>query len=227
MIAQNVRNIRNQITEVCSRIGRNPEEITLIAVTKTFDTECIREVVSAGVPDIGENYVQEVIQKQQQLEHEQIQWHFIGHLQRNKIKYIMPWVHCIHSVDSLRLGDEISQQAKKLNKTVDILVEVNSTDEQSKFGIKPDMAVELVKQLRQCSHLTVKGLMTIGRFGKPEESRPSFQILRELRNELTHDGIPLPHLSMGMTNDFQVAIEEGATMIRIGTAIFGKRIYHK
>ncbi len=227
MIAENVGNIRKQINGVCSRVGRNPDDITLIAVSKTFDAECIREVVSAGVPDIGENYVQEVLTKRQYLEHEPIRWHFIGHLQRNKIKYIIPWVHCIHSVDSLRLGEEISFQASKTKKTIDVFVEVNSTDEESKFGIKPDKAIELVKQLRQCSHLTVKGLMTIGKFGEPEESRPAFRILRELRNDLEKDGISLPHLSMGMTNDFPIGIEEGATMIRIGTAIFGKRNYHK
>lgn len=228
MIAENVRKIRQKIIDVCLTIGRNPEDIRLIAVSKTFSSEHIREVVSAGVQDIGENYVQELHAKQQELINEPIRWHFIGHLQRNKIKYIIPWIHCIHSLDSFKLAEEISQQAIKLNRIIDVLVEVNSSGEPSKYGVAPETTVGFIKELQRFSNLKVIGLMTIGKFGETaEESRPSFQLLRQLQAEVNCEGIALPHLSMGMTHDFPVALEEGATMIRIGTAIFGKRNYQK
>ncbi|MBI3194485.1 MAG: YggS family pyridoxal phosphate-dependent enzyme [Ignavibacteriae bacterium] len=226
MVAENVKNIRRQISEVCSRIGRDSKEIILIAVSKTFGSEFIREAISAGISDIGENYVQELQRKQQELEREPIRWHFIGHLQRNKVKYIIPWIQCIHSVDSLRLGEELSHQAAKHNRTLDILVEVNTSDEESKFGVKPEQTIMMVKELLPLNNLNVVGLMTIGKFPEnPEDSRPTFQLMRHLQQQAVRDGILLPHLSMGMTNDYHVAIEEGATMVRIGTAIFGKRNY--
>jgi len=227
MVAENVRNIRRQINEVCVKINRKPDTITLIAVAKTFGSGLIRDAVSAGICDIGENYVQELNQKHQELENEQIRWHFIGHLQRNKVKYILPWIQSIHSVDSVRLGEEISREAGKTNRSIDIFVEVNTTGEESKFGVPPEKAGTLVKELKRLPNINLTGLMTIGRFGDPEESRPPFQTLRSLQQDMERDGIRLPHLSMGMTNDFKIAIEEGATMIRIGTAIFGKRIYLK
>jgi pyridoxal phosphate enzyme (YggS family) len=226
MVAENVKNIRRQISEICTRIGRDSGEITLIAVSKTFGSELIREAVTAGISDIGENYVKELQRKQQELVSEQLRWHFIGHLQRNKIKYIIPWIHCIHSVDSFRLAEELSHQASKHKRTLDILVEVNTSEEETKYGVQPEQTTELVKELQHLNNLNVVGLMTIGKFPEdPEDSRPAFQLMCSLRNDAEREGIRLPHLSMGMTNDFHIAIEEGATFIRIGTAIFGKRHY--
>jgi PLP dependent protein len=224
MIAQNVENIRRRIASACNRVGRSPEEVTLVAVSKTVDSDAIREAVRAGCCELGENYIQELREKREQLLDEGIRWHFIGHLQTNKIKYIIDWVQMIHAVDSLHLGQELSRSAEKSNRTVDLLVEVNTSGESSKFGVSPDSAIEFVRQLRAIPRLNVRGLMTMGPFlPDPEDSRPAFRTLQKLRNTLQDDGMDLPVLSMGMTNDFEVAIEEGATIVRIGTAIFGSR----
>ncbi len=225
MIAENLKNIHQRIASACLRVGRNPEEVTLIAVTKTYSEQSIRDVVDAGVFDIGENYVQELRQKHEEVRDDRIRWHFIGHLQSNKIKYVADWIHMIHTVDSLTLGQQISKWAEKIGRTMDILVEVNTTKEESKFGSAIELAPNLVKDLAMLRGLNVKGLMTMGPFlPDPEDSRPSFIILRELKESLESEGLRLPILSMGMTNDFEVAINEGATMLRIGTAIFGSRI---
>ena len=225
MIVENLKNIHQRIASACLRVGRNPEEVTLIAVTKTYSEQSIRDVVDVGVFDIGENYVQELRQKHAEVRDDRIRWHFIGHLQSNKIKYIADWVHLIHTVDSLTLGQQISKWAEKIGRTMDILVEVNTTKEESKFGAAIELAPSLVKDLAMLRGLNVKGLMTMGPFlPDPEDSRPSFIILRELKESLESEGVRLPILSMGMTNDFEVAINEGATMLRIGTAIFGSRI---
>jgi pyridoxal phosphate enzyme (YggS family) len=224
MVAENVKNIRQRIASACAHAGRTPEEVTLIAVTKTFNHLRVKEALDAGVIDIGENYVQEAREKQELLQDEQIRWHFIGHLQSNKVKYIIPWVSFVHAVDSLKLGEELSRQAAKTGREIDVLVEVNTSAESTKFGVQPDETRLLVKELSTLSNINVAGLMTIGPFlPDPELSRPAFRMLCELREECRQDGFNLPHLSMGMTNDFEVAIEEGATMVRIGTAIFGKR----
>jgi pyridoxal phosphate enzyme (YggS family) len=224
MVSENVQNIRKRIAVACARVGRRPEEVTLIAVTKTFDAEKVREVAHAGVADVGENYVQELIEKQQRLVGEQIRWHFIGHLQSNKVKSIVGTVHAIHSVDSLSLGREISLRAERVGRNIEILLEVNTSGESSKFGLSPEKAPALVKQIMQLSNIHLSGLMTIGPFlPDAEQSRPAFRTLRSVQQALASDGIVLPHLSMGMTNDFEVAIEEGSTMVRIGTAIFGSR----
>ena len=224
MLAENVRNIHQRITAACMRVGRQPEAVTLIAVTKTFDAEKIREVVRAGVVDIGENYVQELKEKQRRLAGQQIRWHFIGHLQSNKVKSVVGTVCLIHSVDSVSLGREISKQAERLGSRVEIFLEVNTSGESSKYGVSPEETATLVKQVMQLSYIDVTGLMTIGPFlPDPEQSRPAFSALKNIQRSLATEGIALPHLSMGMTNDFEVAIEEGATMVRIGTAIFGSR----
>ncbi len=224
MIAENIQNIRQRIDTACLRAKRTPDEVTLIAVAKTFGSGEILEAVHAGTKDIGENFVQEMSQKLIDVKDNSIRWHFIGHLQTNKIKYIIDAVYMIHSVDSLRLGKELSSQAGKHGKKVNILVEVNTSNEESKFGVTPASAPALVKELSLLPHLNLMGLMTIGPFlPDPEESRPAFRTLRNVRDKLEKDGYRLPHLSMGMTNDFEVAIEEGSTMVRIGTAIFGKR----
>ncbi len=225
MIAENIQYIKERIKRASARSGRNPAEITLVAVAKTFSSDAVREAVGAGIPDIGENYVQELLAKRSELENEPIHWHFIGHLQTNKVKAVAGWIHAIHAVDSLRLGEEIAKRAKEVNRSIDILVEVNTSGEASKFGVQPDDAEKLVAALALLEHVHVRGLMTIGPLlPDPESARPAFRMLRQLKDSIARKGILLDHLSMGMTNDFEIAIEEGATMIRVGTAIFGKRI---
>ena len=213
--------------QACLRAGRDPSEVTLVAVAKTFPIERVREALSAGVVDVGENYVQELLDKQSALAQEKVRWHFIGHLQRNKVRSIVPWISMIHSVDGVALAREIDNRARNLGRIVDCLIEVNTTDEDSKFGIRPDNALQLVEDLKGLTSLKVNGFMTIGPFlPDPEGSRPMFRLLRQLRDEAAsrhQDNAPMQHLSMGMTGDFEVAIEEGATLIRVGTALFGSR----
>ncbi len=224
MIAENVANIRRRIAAACKKAGRNPEEITLIAITKTFGIDDIREVLRAGVRDVGENYVQELLRKRNALGDEDIRWHFVGHLQTNKARQIAAWIHAVHSVDSVRCARELSVQAGKAGRQVNVLVEVNTTGEKSKYGIVPGEAAGIAREISLLPHLNFIGLMTIGPLlPDPESSRPAFRMLADLRASLEKDGIRVPQCSMGMTNDFEAAIEEGATMVRIGTAIFGKR----
>jgi len=233
MIDANIKALRQRIQQVCQRIGRNPEEITLVAVTKTVDVRRIQEAFDAGIRDLGENRVQELLEKKDKLPKD-IRWHLVGHLQTNKVKYIIDFVHLIHSVDSFKLAEEIERRASCPDKsgdararTVDVLIEVNTSDEPSKFGVKPEKAIELVKRIAELPHIKIQGLMTIGAFlPNPEDVRPCFTLLRQLRDAVERekvDGVSMRHLSMGMTNDFEVALEEGATILRIGTAIFGAR----
>jgi pyridoxal phosphate enzyme (YggS family) len=224
MIAENIQHIQDRISSACLRAGRSPSEVTLIAVTKTFGVPFVLEAIRAGVSDFGENYIQELRDKQTAVAGSSVRWHFIGHLQTNKIKYIVPWIHMVHSVDSVRLGNELDRAARKESRTIGVMVEVNTSGEASKEGVSPGAAGALVEELRGCSGIRVDGLMTIGPFlPDPDDSRPSFKALRLLRDAIATPDRPLPYLSMGMTNDFEVAIEEGATHVRIGTAIFGKR----
>ena len=224
MVAENVKHIRERIALACQRSTRRPEDVTLIAVSKSFGIHDIREATAAGVTDIGENYVQELRQKYEKLEEESIRWHFIGHLQSNKVKYIAPWINCIHAVDSERLGREISKQAQKSSRNIDIFIEVNTTGERSKFGVYLESCRQLIDNLKGLPAIRVAGLMTIGPFfSDPEKSRPAYKMLRNLREDLNNAGVQISHLSMGMSADFEIAIEEGATMIRIGTGIFGQR----
>lgn len=226
MIAENLDKMSMRIAAACARSGRSAHDITLIAVTKTFGSEQIREALAAGVHDFGENYVQELQRKRDELAGEQIRWHFIGHLQTNKVRQIIGWVEAIHAVDSIHLGEEISRHAAGINRPVNILVEVNTTGEKSKFGASPDETPFLVEKLLRLPSVNVVGLMTIGPFlADPEGSRPSYQRLKDLRESIEQRfSISLPQLSMGMSHDFEVAIEEGATMVRLGTAIFGERV---
>jgi len=227
MISANIESVRGRIAAACRRAGRRPEDITLVAVSKTFPAERIREVVRAGVSDIGENYVQEVLPKREALAGEPIRWHFIGHLQSNKAKSIAAWVTMVHTLDSQALAQELDARAARANRTIDALVEVNTTGEQSKFGISPDQVLPFVRSLEGFPHIRICGLMTIGPFlPDPEGSRPMFRRLRELRETLarhSQQNLDPVHLSMGMTGDFEVAVEEGATLLRIGTALFGSR----
>jgi PLP dependent protein len=227
MIAENLKNLRKRIEQTCQNCGRKIDDIQLLAVSKTFSVEFIQEAINAGQVDFGENYVQELQQKQNILADRKIQWHFIGHLQTNKVKYIAEYVRLIHSVDDLNLGKEISKRAARCNRVQDVLVEIHTTDEATKFGVRPEDAIALIKELSQLSHLRICGLMTMGPFSdNPNDSRASFRCVAELKKQIEAEGIAnvqMRHLSMGMTHDFDVAIEEGTTLIRIGTALFGRR----
>jgi pyridoxal phosphate enzyme (YggS family) len=223
-VADNVKSIRHKIALACERAGRSADEVTLVAVSKTFDSNSIHQAVEAGVVDIGENFVQELARKRDALQDERIRWHFIGHLQTNKVKYIAGWIHLVHAVDSLHLAKELDRHAGRTGRRVDVLIEVNTSGEATKFGVQPEQALPLIHGLSPLQHLRVLGLMTMGPFvGDAEVSRPAFRILKEIGDRVQQDGFHLPHLSMGMTGDFETAIEEGATIVRIGTAIFGPR----
>jgi PLP dependent protein len=227
MVAENVETIKNRIQEVCLRCGRKPEDVLLLGVSKTFGIEKVREAVSAGLFDLGENYTQELQDKRNQLNDARVRWHFIGHLQTNKVKYIADYIHLIHSVDNDRVAEEIQKRAEKTNRTVDVLIEVHTTDEATKFGVLPEKTIELIKCISALDRVKVQGLMTMGPFSDdPEDSRPSFRQLADLGTMITKEGIEnvaMQHFSMGMSHDFEVAIEEGATIVRIGTMLFGER----
>jgi len=228
MIKQNIEVIRKNIKAACQKANRDYEDITLIAVSKTKPVEAIIEAYEAGCRDFGENKVQELTDKYEKLPKD-IRWHMIGHLQRNKVKYIVGKVALIHSVDSLRLAEEISKEAVKKNVTVDILVEVNVAAEESKFGTTTTEAIELVEKIAGLPGLFVKGLMTIAPYvEKEEENRQYFVNLRQLSVDIKNkniDNVSMEILSMGMTGDYRTAIEEGATYVRVGTGIFGDRDY--
>ena len=225
-IADNIERVRERIRAACRRSGRQVEEVRLVAVTKTVDVPAIREAIDAGIEIIGENRVQEAWQKFQQLDRE-VEWHLIGHLQTNKVKRALQFADVIESVDSLRLAREIDRRAADNDKVIEVYVEVNTSGEATKFGLPPEQVLDFMRQASTLRHVKITGLMTIGAFlPDPEHVRPCFQMLRRLFEQVNAeqiDNIHLSHLSMGMTNDFAVAIEEGATSVRIGRAIFGER----
>lgn len=229
MLNEQVKEVQTQIQAACARSGRNPAEVTLVAVSKTKPVEMLQEVYDTGVRVFGENYVQELVDKIPALPQD-IQWHMIGHLQRNKVKYIVGQVAMIHSVDSLRLAEEISKEACKKNICVDILVEINVAMEESKFGIPMEDAACVIQKMAVLPGIRIRGLMTSAPFVEnPEENRKYFRQLRQLCvdiNDKNIDNVHMDVLSMGMTNDYVVAVEEGATMVRVGTAIFGARSYN-
>ncbi len=228
MVAENLIKIRSRIELACRKSDRNFNEVTITAVTKTFSSELANEAVEAGIFDIGENYVQEFVHKKKALNDDRIRWHFIGHLQTNKVKFVCGQADLIQSVDSLRLAKAISDFCLNTGFKQNILMEVNTSGETTKFGIKPGDAQVVAEEIIRLPGLNLIGLMTIGRFSEDaEESRYEFRMLKEIKNDLERKGIPLKHLSMGMSNDFDVAIEESATIIRLGTAIFGNRDYKK
>ncbi|MDE6313514.1 MAG: YggS family pyridoxal phosphate-dependent enzyme [Lachnospiraceae bacterium] len=228
MIKENLELVEQNICEACQRAGRLRSDVTLIAVSKTNPVVSLREAMDCGIQIFGENKVQEMLEKQQELP-ETLQWHMIGHLQRNKVKYIMGKVALIHSVDSLRLAEEISKEAEKQGTEEDILVEINVAEEISKFGITTEEALQLIQDIAKLPHIHIKGLMTIAPFVEnPEENRGVFRALKKLSVDIEKkniDNVTMNVLSMGMTNDYQIAIEEGATMVRVGTGIFGTRSY--
>ena len=225
-ITENIKVVKGRIEQACGRAGRNPEDVVLVAVSKTFPPEKIIEAAEGGITDIGENRVQDAYNKFKTVGN-RVRWHFIGHLQTNKVKRTLEFADLIHSVDSRHLAEEIDRRAEATGKTAEVLVEVNTTGEESKFGVSPDTAVEFVKSLSDLQNIRITGLMTIGIFSHdPEDARECFVQLRELKDELAECDLPngeMKYLSMGMSNDFEVAIEEGANIIRVGTAIFGQR----
>ncbi|MDB5033408.1 MAG: alanine racemase domain protein [Chlorobi bacterium] len=223
-IAERYRDILRRIDAACLRSGRDPRQVTVIGVTKTKPVEVIGAAREAGITEIGENYVQEMVAKHAEIG-DTVHWHFIGHLQRNKVREIVPFTGMIHGVDSERLGAEIGRQAAALGQRMPVLLQVNTSGEESKFGVAPEDALYLGRALAAIPGIELRGLMTIAAFpDDPEEVRPMFRLLRDIREDLrAATGLPLPDLSMGMTGDFEIAVEEGATLVRIGTALFGGR----
>lgn len=228
MIAENLREVEKRICAACERAGRERSEVTLIAVSKTKPVEMIQEAIKEGIIEFGENKVQEIVDKEQAIT-EPLHWHLIGHLQRNKVKYIVDKVRLIHSVDSVRLAEQISREAEKKRVESDILLEVNIAGEDSKFGLKPEEVEETVRRIAVLPHVHICGLMTVAPFvEKAEENRIHFQNMKKLMVDIKQkniDNVCMDILSMGMTGDYEVAIEEGATMVRVGTGIFGERDY--
>ena len=228
-VCENYRAIEEKVEKACLRAGRKMEDVTLIAVSKTKPVSMIHELLPLGVRDFGENKVQELTEKEELLPKD-IRWHMIGHLQRNKVKYVVGKACMIHSVDSLRLAEEISKEALKKQISVPILVEVNVAGEESKFGVSVQEAPFLVEQICRLPGIEVKGLMTIAPYVEdPEENRIVFRNLRKLSVDIggkNFDNVTMDILSMGMTGDYEVAIEEGATHVRVGTGIFGERNYN-
>lgn len=234
MVEENLKKVKNRISSTCKRVERNIEEIILVCVTKRVGAERIKELIDCGVGDIGENYVQDALGKYNQLKklglENRINWHMVGHLQKNKAKYAIRLFKLIHSVDSLDLAVELDRCAQRVDKAIDILIQVNTSGETSKFGVSSEELKDLVARASDLTNLRVKGLMTIAPFNDdPQASRPFFRKLRLLKEEINkslpvanHD--PLTVLSMGMTQDFEVAIEEGANMLRIGRDILSNEV---
>lgn len=230
-IFQNISNVYRRICHAAMRAGRDPEEVKLVAVTKTVDIDRIREAIDAGLRVFGENRVQEAQKKildlRSRIQESIIEWHLIGHLQKNKAKYAVQLFDLIHSVDSISLAEELDRQAKRDNKVQRILIQVKLSEEETKHGIPEEGLAPLIETVKGLSNLRLEGLMTMPPYlDAPEMVRPYFSRLREIRDRINSLGVlpyPLKELSMGMSHDFEVAIEEGATMVRIGTAIFGER----
>ncbi|WP_309294782.1 YggS family pyridoxal phosphate-dependent enzyme [Desulfotruncus alcoholivorax] len=223
---ENLINIRERVRLAAFRAGRDPQTIKIIAVTKRVDVPRIMEAVAAGVTDLGENRVQELSAKVDKIP-SSLHWHLIGHLQTNKVKHVLGKVELIHSLDSWNLAVELDRQAARMEIIPRVLVQVNVSGEETKYGINPGEAYDFITELKNLGHIKVEGLMTIAPFvDNPQEARPFFRELRLLSRELNEkiSGVELKHLSMGMTNDYEVAVEEGSDMLRLGTAIFGARI---
>ncbi len=229
MIKDNIKFVKENIKRACEKAGRKTEEVTLIDVSKTKSIEMLKEAYDAGERDFGENYVQELVDKIPQMP-EDVRWHMIGHLQTNKVKYIVGKVSLIHSVDTLHLAQAISKESVKRDVTSDILVEINVAGEESKFGTSDMSAnLEMIKEISKLPNIVIKGLMTSAPYTEdPETNRDYFKELKAFAyNEAKEYISGTPVLSMGMTGDYVVAVEEGATMVRVGTGIFGERDYSK
>jgi pyridoxal phosphate enzyme (YggS family) len=228
MLSDNIADISGRILKAAERSGRRPEDIKLVAVSKTVGVDSIRQALEAGQRIFGENRVQEALEKISALSSEATnlkpEWHFIGHLQRNKAKFVAGAFELIHSVDSIALADELQRQAEKNSIVQRILIEIKLSEEETKHGADEEGLEQMLEHIKNLKNLKLEGLMTIPPFfADPEMARPYFRHLRELRDRLQCKGFQLPELSMGMSNDFEVAVEEGATLVRVGTAIFGER----
>lgn len=226
-IADNVRRVRTRMRQAAERAGRDPMSVRLVAASKTVDAARIRAAIAAGVTILGENYLQETRQKLGQLGQAGVEWHLIGPLQRNKVRYVFDLFDMMHSLDRLELAEEINRRAERLGRRLSVLLEVNVGGEASKSGWTTADLLNDIRQLAALPHIQVRGLMTIPPpTSQPHEARPFFRQLRQLRDRLAqegYDGMTFDELSMGMTADYEVAIEEGATLVRVGTAIFGPR----
>ncbi|MBD9010282.1 MAG: YggS family pyridoxal phosphate-dependent enzyme [Clostridiales bacterium] len=228
-VAENLAEIRSRIDELARSAGRNPEEVKLIAVSKTKPVSLIKEAVAAGALDLGENKPQEIVSKYPEFEGDSVRWHMIGHLQKNKVRHIIDKAELIHSVDSLALAEEINKRAEAIGKIQKILIQVNVTGEDSKSGVSPGDAAELCREISKLNNVRIMGLMTISVSGYTyEENKSVFDSLAVLAariDDMKIDNVSMKELSMGMTHDFDAAIAAGATMVRVGTAIFGARDY--
>ena len=223
LIKENYLRVMERIEKAARRAGRDPAEIKLVTVSKTVEAARIREAIAAGASILGENYVQEAQKKIEEIG-KPVAWHFIGHLQSNKAKYAVRLFDMIHSVDSLTLAQELNRRAEQAGQVARVMIEVNISGEATKFGTDEEKVFSIVREILSLSHLSLEGLMTMPPyFDLPEMSRPYYTKLRELRERMVREGIPVKELSMGMSNDFEIAIEEGATYVRVGTAIFGER----
>ena len=228
MIKNNIESIQKKIENACMKSGRDTNTAHLIAVSKTKPVSMLQQAYDAGIRDFGENKVQEILEKYDQLPGD-IRWHMIGHLQRNKVKYIIDKVCLIHSVDSLRLAEEISKEAVKHSLTMPILIELNIAEEDSKFGLTFEECEEMIRKISTLPNIQIKGLMTVAPFVEnAEENRQYFKVMKQLSVDIMTkniDNVCMDIMSMGMTGDYEVAIEEGATHVRVGTGIFGERDY--
>ncbi len=226
-IRKNYLDLKSKIKAVCQRCGRDENEIKIVAVSKTFPAEYILELYNAGHKDFGENRVQELIKKKDEVRNTPLNWHLVGHLQTNKVKYISNFVHLIHSVDSFKLAEEIDKHAKKNDRIIDVLVQVNTSDELQKSGIEPDKTPRLCREISSLENIRLCGLMTLAMLtDNVKIIRENFKTLKNLYNELKDIHPDFKYISMGMTSDYEIAIEEGSNMLRIGSAIFGAREYH-
>jgi len=222
-IKENLLGVTERIEKAARRVGRDPKEVNLVAVSKTVESARIKEAIEAGVSIMGENYVQEAQKKIEEIGRP-VAWHFIGHLQTNKAKYAIRLFEMIHSLDSLPLAEELNRRAEQGGQVAKVMIEVNISGEATKFGTDEEKVFSIARGIVNLSHLSLEGLMTMPPyFDSPEMSRPYYIRLRELKEKMVREGIPLRELSMGMSNDFEIAIEEGATYVRVGTAIFGER----
>lgn len=230
MLKENYSHVLEEVKKSCKKADRSEDSVTLIAVSKTKPVEMIREAIEYGIIDFGENKVQEMCNKMEVIP-EKLNWHLIGHLQTNKVKYIVDKAYLIHSVDSIKLASTINELAQKKGVVCNILVEVNVAGEESKFGIKPSECESFIREISRYKNIKVRGLMTIAPFVEnPEDNRVYFASLKKLLVDINRkniDNVSMDVLSMGMTNDYEVAVEEGATLVRVGTGIFGERNYNK
>jgi pyridoxal phosphate enzyme (YggS family) len=224
VVRENLKRVKERIASACASSGRDPSEVKIVAVTKTHPVEVVREAIAAGINIIGENRVQEAEEKHSQVE-ARVEWHLVGHLQRNKVRKALSIFSMIESLDSLRLAKEIEKESAKRDRITPCLIEVNTSGEDTKFGVAPGGLAELVTEVLKLEHIKLVGLMTLGPLTENEDRiRRSFVQLRELRDRVENIfGCYLPHLSMGMSDDFEIAVQEGATMVRLGRVLFGPR----